>query len=257
MRRTALVLTLLAASAAAFADPQPAVTPDLALKTATIEASVVIDGKLATDPKLRAALMADARRALTQDRSSAEQERRSAGKFFRRWSVERGYALRLAAGPLVSILITEFIDAGGAHPNTMISSLLWDQQAVRMVGLERILENPADGGHTLTVLARQIRGALAGEKKARGIEVATNPDDDPDLKRVEAQIDTIGAPSLAPSTEAGKTSGLTFHFSPYDVGAYAEGSYVAFISWQDLTPLLRPQMRALFGGARPDSDLER
>ena len=36
----------------------------------------------------------------------------------------------------------------------------------------------------------------------------------------------IGAVTLAPSTEAGRSSGLTFHYPPYAVGPYAEGEYV-------------------------------
>ena len=31
----------------------------------------------------------------------------------------------------------------------------------------------------------------------------------------------IGPVTLAPSTAAGKSSGLTFHYAPYAVGAYA------------------------------------
>jgi hypothetical protein len=60
--------------------------------------------------------------------------------------------------------------------------------------------------------------------------------------------------TLAPSTVAGKSSGLTFHFQPYAVGAYAEGSYVAFVAREALTPYLAPQSAALFGGARPPAD---
>jgi hypothetical protein len=33
----------------------------------------------------------------------------------------------------------------------------------------------------------------------------------------------IGAVTLAPSTASGKSSGLTFHYPPYAVGAYALG----------------------------------
>ena len=64
----------------------------------------------------------------------------------------------------------------------------------------------------------------------------------------------IGPISLAPSTEAGKSSGLTFHFSPYDVDAYAAGPYTIFVPWTELKPLLSPEGAAIFGGERPDGD---
>ena len=64
----------------------------------------------------------------------------------------------------------------------------------------------------------------------------------------------IGPVSLAPSTEAGKSSGLTFHYSPYAVGSYAEGGYVAFVPWETLKPYLTPEGVRIFGGARPKKD---
>jgi hypothetical protein len=66
----------------------------------------------------------------------------------------------------------------------------------------------------------------------------------------------IGAVTLAPSTEAGKSSGLTFHYPPYAVGPYAEGQYVAFVPWETLKPFLTLEGRRIFGGARPKGDAE-
>ena len=60
--------------------------------------------------------------------------------------------------------------------------------------------------------------------------------------------------TLAPSTEAGKSSGLTFHYPPYAVGPYAEGEYVAFVPWETLKPYLTPEGATIFGGARPKGD---
>ena len=63
-----------------------------------------------------------------------------------------------------------------------------------------------------------------------------------------------GPVSLAPSTEEGKSSGLTFHYSPYAVDSYAEGGYIAFVSWETLKPYLTPEGVRIFGGARPKDD---
>ena len=49
----------------------------------------------------------------------------------------------------------------------------------------------------------------------------------------------------------GKSSGLTFHYSPYAVGAYAEGSYTAFVPWRILRPYLTAEGLAIFGGDKP------
>ena len=55
----------------------------------------------------------------------------------------------------------------------------------------------------------------------------------------------------------GKSSGLTFHYSPYAVGSYAEGEYVAFVPWETLKPYLTPEGVKIFGGARPKDDEDR
>ena len=60
--------------------------------------------------------------------------------------------------------------------------------------------------------------------------------------------------TLAPSTVAGKSSGLTFHYAPYAVGPYAEGEYVAFVPWETLKPNLTPEGAKTFAGARPKDD---
>jgi hypothetical protein len=64
----------------------------------------------------------------------------------------------------------------------------------------------------------------------------------------------IGPISLAPSTEPGKSAGLTFHYSPYAVGAYAEGPYTVFVPWTAFAIHLSAQGVALFGGQRPAND---
>jgi len=55
----------------------------------------------------------------------------------------------------------------------------------------------------------------------------------------------IGPITLAPSTETGKTSGLTFHYSPYGVGPYVEGPYTVFVPWTAFRQYLSPQGTAL------------
>ena len=62
--------------------------------------------------------------------------------------------------------------------------------------------------------------------------------------------------TLAPSTEAAKSSGLTFHYPPYAVGPYVEGQYVAFVPWETLKPYLTPEGQHIFAGARPKRDAE-
>jgi hypothetical protein len=92
--------------------------------------------------------------------------------------------------------------------------------------------------------------SLKVEKKKRGADGS----DLNLIEGIEPKLLGIGPVSLAPSTEAGKSSGLTFHYAPYMVGSYAEGSYIAFVPWETLKPYLTPEGAAIFGGARPKDD---
>ena len=76
------------------------------------------------------------------------------------------------------------------------------------------------------------------------------------FKGLEPKLLKIGAVTLAPSTEAGKSSGLTFHYPPYAVGPYVEGEYVAFVPWEALKQYLTPEGQRIFGGSRPKADEE-
>jgi hypothetical protein len=66
----------------------------------------------------------------------------------------------------------------------------------------------------------------------------------------------VGPVTLAPSTETDKSSGLTFHYSPYGVGPYVEGPYTVFVPWTKFQQYLSPEGVAIFSGERPKSDEE-
>jgi hypothetical protein len=103
----------------------------------------------------------------------------------------------------------------------------------------------------MKAMVKAVIASLKAEKKKRDTsETAT----DEWFKSVEPSLLKIGAVTLAPSTEAGKSSGLTFHYPPYAVGPYAEGEYVAFVPWEKLKPYLTPEGAAIFGGGRPKGD---
>jgi Protein of unknown function (DUF3298) len=99
-----------------------------------------------------------------------------------------------------------------------------------------------------------LKGVIASlniEKKKRdATETATAEW----YKGLEPKLLKIGAVTLAPSTEADKSSGLTFHYPPYAVGPYAEGQYVVFVPWDALKSYLTAEGTKIFGGARPKDD---
>jgi hypothetical protein len=128
----------------------------------------------------------------------------------------------------------------------------------------------ADNGPTMTTLAALVRRAVTIERQER----REGPLNESEKKEFLAKLDEtiakdeqlketvqpallkLGPISLAPSTTPGKSSGLTFHFSPYDVDAYAAGPYTVFVPWTDLKPFLSAEGAAIFAGERPEKDKE-
>ena len=121
---------------------------------------------------------------------------------------------------------------------------------------------------TMTQLAKL---AVAAAKLTKGIN-GYGDDDGPPVDQMtpeqELQRDTfindgikptilgVGPVTLAPSTETDKSSGLTFHYSPYGVGPYVEGPYTVFVPWTKFQQYLSPEGVAIFSGERPKSDEE-
>ncbi|HYI30737.1 MAG TPA: hypothetical protein VD863_23085, partial [Bradyrhizobium sp.] len=167
------------------------------------------------------------------------------------WAFERNSTMRsVVNGRYVGIVRDDYEYAGGAHPNRSADTILWDKTARKRISIRPFFLETADDGATLKAMRQGVIASLKLEKKARGAEGA----DLNLIEGIEPKLLKIGPVSLAPSTESGKSAGLTFHYAPYVVGSYAEGSYVAFVPWETLKPYLTPEGMAIFAGARPKGD---
>jgi hypothetical protein len=243
----------------------------LSIKTRLVDANVEIDERLKAYPGLAANCLADAKRWIERMRAEADKERREDIALFRdpqRWSLERSYEQRSAIGRYVSVLRTDEIDTGGGNPVTVVDTVVWDREAKKRVGIRPLFKEAADNGPTMKALARLVRIAVATEKIARDLPDPTEPDkpganltpetfaerDRSIAEGVQSKLTGLGPATLAPSTAAGKSSGLTFHFSPYAVGSPAEGPYTVFVGWTELKSYLSPEGAAIFAGERPESD---
>lgn len=232
------------------ADPKP----DAVIKTKSIEARVFLDDKIKADPALAADCLAESKKWLDKNASEAAASRKQDPQFFKDggWDFERKYAIRsVVAGRYVSILRNDYMDTRGAHPNSDVNTILWDKSENKPISIRPFFTETAVNGATMKAMVKAVIASLKIEKKKRGTsETAT----DEWFKSVEPSLLRIGAVTLAPSTEAGKSSGLTFHYPPYAVGPYAEGEYVAFVPWETLKPFLTAEGTLFFGGARPKGD---
>ena len=245
---TALLLCLLSLPASA-AEPKP----DFSIKTKAVEASVILDAQIKADPGLAANSLAEGRKWAEKNRADADKERKQDPELFRNgpWTMERKYQTRSVVDDrYVSIVRADYEYTGGAHPNSTSDTILWDRSVGKRISIRPFFTETADNGPALKAMRQGVVASLKAEKKKRGVEGT----DASAIEAIEPKLLKIGPVSLAPSTEAGKSSGLTFHYSPYAVGSYAEGGYVAFVPWETLKPYLTPEGVRIFGGARPKKD---
>ena len=228
--------------------------PDFSIKTKPVEISVTLDAKIKADPALAADCLAEGKKWAAARKAEADKERKQYPDLFSNaWSYDRKYETRsVVAGRYVSIVRGDYEYTGGAHPNSSSNTILWDRSAGKRISIRPFFKETADNGPTLKAMRLGVIASLKAEKKARGAEGL----DEGAIDGIEAKLLKIGPVALAPSTEEGKSSGLNFYYDPYAVGSYAEGGYVAFVSWETLKPYLTPEGVKIFGGARPKDDAD-
>ncbi len=237
-------------AAALAAEPKP----DASIKTKTVEASVFLDERIKADAALAADCLAEGKKWIDKNAAEAEASRKQDPQLFRDggWTFERKYTNRsVVDGHYVSIVRSDYMDTHGAHPNADVDTILWDAASKKRMSIRPFFTETTDNGPTMTAMRKGVIASLNIEKKNRDSSDTATAEW---YKGVEPKLLKIGAVTLAPSTEAGKSSGLTFHYPPYAVGPYAEGEYVAFVPWETLKPYLTPEGIKIFGGTRPKGD---
>ena len=230
--------------------------PDATVRNKAFEGRVYLDDKVKADPALAADSLAEGRKWIETSAAEAEREHKQDPQFFRErsWTYERRYNFRsLVDDRYVSIVRGDYMDTGGAHPNSDVNTILWDQAAKKRISVRPFFTETADNGPAMKAMLKAVIGALNVEKKKRDASATATAEW---YKELKPSLLKIGAVTLAPSTTTGKSSGLTFHYPPYAVGPYAEGEYVAFVPWETLKPHLSAEGAKIFGGARPKGDAE-
>lgn len=228
--------------------------PDATIKNASIEASVFLDGKIKSDAALSADCLTEGKKWIEKNVKDAAAARKEDPQSFQdgRWSVARNYAVSSdVVGRYVSVVRSDEMDTLGAHPNLDIDTILWDRAEKKRISIRPFFTETADNGPTMKALLKGAISALNAEKKQRGAGDTATAEW---YSGLEPKLLKIGAVTLTPSTESGKSSGLTFHYPPDAVGAYAEGAYMVFVPWTMLKPYLSPQGRQIFGGEEPKSE---
>ncbi len=276
-RRSLFIAALLSASYGPWAQTLAANnTPNkaqISIETKYVKISLTVDAEIGRYSELFANCLAEGKAWANKINGNAAAEWRDNRKAFRdlQWFYDREYVLRSVVGGYVSVVRSDDWFDGGAHPNAHADTILWDDVAHKRTNIRVLFTETADNGPTMSALAQAAKLAVAAAKLGKGID--GYDDDAPFAKDMTPEQETehdsfiqdgikpaileVGPVTLAPSTATGKSSGLTFHYSPYGVGPYVEGPYTVFVPWTVFWQYLSPQGAALFGGERPKSDEEK
>lgn len=230
--------------------------PDFSLKTKAVEVSIFLDAATKADAALAADCLAEGKTWAEKNRSEAEASRKEDPQLFRNggWMFERKYAtISTVDGRYVSLTRSDYMNTGGAHPNSDIDTILWDASQKKRISVRPFFIETKDGGPTMQAIVNLVIAALKKEKVARGIDDSGSLDWYKDIKPTLLKV---GAVAFAPSTDAGKSAGFIFFYPPYAAGPYAEGSFTIFIPWRELKQSLSPEGAAIFGGNLPPDSLK-
>lgn len=228
--------------------------PDATIKNKSVEADVYLEDKVKADAPLAADCLAEGKKWIDKNAAEAATARKDDPESFKDggWSFERKYSVRsIVDNRYVSVLRDDYLDTRGAHPNSDVNTILWDSTDKKRISIRPFFTETSDNGPTMKAMLKAIISALNTEKKKRGAGGTATAEW---YKELKPTLLEIGAVTLAPSTEAGKSSGLTFHYPPYAVGPYVEGQYVVFVPWETLNPYFTAEGTKIFGGARPKGD---
>lgn len=210
---------------------------------------------LAFDPALAWSLWTEADAQLKELVASAEEGRRMADEdaaatgeksWFMGYTLDITHKATLVLDDVISV--SDFVGTytGGAHPNYFLGGAIYRKGEEAALPLSTFITDSA-------AFNELVIKALVEEKIGRGYEPTESASVEASLRELlvpSAEIPDIYAHNvlLAASTEPGKAGGLTVVFSPYDIGAYAEGSYEVTIPADALAPILTESWAVRFGG---------
>lgn len=156
----------------------------------------------------------------------------------------------------VSVLQSWYEYTGGAHPNHGSGSILWDVPSQHVVTLPELFTDGADGSPAMLALLDAVNTGLVAQKRRRLGESFDETDQAMWTGALTPSAESLGVFTLAPSTRGDQSGGLIFHFDPYAVGPYAEGSYRIPVAQSVFAPYLATEWQGVFAGELNVTDEE-
>ena len=205
--------------------------------TPDAEVSLILPIALRPHPALHRTLYDREVAELGKVAADAVADRKGPGAAMPPYGATVAWTVAAETGRLLSLVREASSFTGGAHPNSTLTTLLYDKQTGREVAPSAVFVADRLAGPEAALC-----DALKREKAERGAgpldgEMWSCP------KWLDSQI------ALEPGTAKGRAGGVSFQFSPYEVGAYAEGAYEITLPLAAFEGALAPAYKGEFAGA--------
>lgn len=174
------------------------------------------------------ALKGLATREQTRWLKDAKEMQKELGKPTTAWEQEIAMSPDWNTPRLVSVVISRYDYSGGAHPNHGVEVMNFGLVKGKATQL-KLADFFAPGFNGANHVSRL---AIAKLKKVQGADWVQSGE----LKKLDNKMVERFTPS---------TTGLTWHFNPYDVGPYAAGDFEVKLTLNELGPKFKRAMLAL------------
>ena len=253
IRTFGLALGMVMAATACQRTPKTQQAPPAALATAPVpltiassnadaQVSLTLPEAIKLYPDLHARLYTEAQTTLTAFMDQAHKDRAENSAD----GIEEppyyhtiGWKITAQTPRFLSLLSEADDYQGGAHPNHILRTLLWDKIAKAEIAPKRLFKAGADFKTINAYLCHQVeaeRSKRAGEPISQSGSGFACP------KFITSRL------VLIPVAAGGKVGAIDALYAPYDVGPYAEGPYEIRVPQAMLGDVLAPEFADQFGG---------
>ncbi|WP_421789440.1 DUF3298 domain-containing protein [Hyphobacterium sp.] len=260
MKRTTSFLFLAALSGAAWAqdagsvsEPQPERIQ--AEFSDVYEASIEIDSGLDSHPAIQTVVRNDELGVLADFAAQAVEDHARWMADAPEWSWN-GYfqdvtiEIAFANPDVISLVRRASYYTGGAHPNQAVDAVVTRADELAPITLSEILNDTAIDGPAMTALFYALYRELMAIKRDRlGEGFDERVERETWLSSLAAEPGAFPDFSLLPNESGEAAAGLVFHFEPYEIGSYAEGSYDVPVPLAAFDSYLSESWRSVFAGA--------
>lgn len=217
--------------------------------------TITIDGRLQIYPDIMNALRGDELEGMAAFAALAVEDHHNWTQDAPDWSwneyfSETGITVTFSNEDIVSLNRQTSYYTGGAHPNQSVSPVVTRAGNLDPASLGDLIADSATDSPGLTALFYAVYRELMAMKRVRlGTDFDEAMERETWLAPLAPEAEAFPGFTLMPNASGVASGGLMFHFEPYAVGSYAEGSYDVPVPLSVFEEYLTEDWADVFDGA--------